>query len=226
MRQGQWQAVPGHHYLEASRPRGSYVCVSCLLVWSAGPCPACHGGERGDRVLITGYTAGTQEQSQGTVRAEGGVAHSFGPFQKCAGCLGPFLEGDTPPHFEEGQVLHSRLTCALALSARRTAEGAGTSGVGTRLADCQREAGPGDAGANGEVGSGGVDQTSIPSREEICGGHVGNGSVRRCEPSFRKLPSSGLQWCSRAPERGASVLPVSRTLLTPPHSSAPRLAPA
>ena len=54
----------------------------------------------------------------------------------------------------------------------------------------------------------------------------GSGSVRRTEPSFRKVPSSGLQSGSRAPERGVSVLPASRTLLTPPHSSAPRLTPA
>ena len=90
------------------------------------------GGERGNRVLITGYTAGTQEQTQETVRTEG---------ELCAGCFGPFLEGDTPPHFEGGWVLHSRLTCALALLARRAVEGAGASGAEAQLAGCHLPAG-------------------------------------------------------------------------------------
>ena len=42
VKRGQWQSIPGHHYLDSSRPRRSHVCPDCLLVWSSGPCPECH----------------------------------------------------------------------------------------------------------------------------------------------------------------------------------------
>ena len=50
---------------------------------------------------------------------------------------------------------------------------------------------------------------------QACGG--GNGSVRRVEPSFRKVANTGVYRSGRALERGGSGLPVSRTLFPTPH---------
>jgi hypothetical protein len=94
------------------------LCAGCSNPFVDGDFPpSVEGGHMVHARLTCSLALAARETARAAVVAKASPYAGM----VCAGCSHPFVDGDTPPRVEGGQVLHARLTCALAFSARKAA---------------------------------------------------------------------------------------------------------